>query len=82
MIIIFFILDLLSNLGCHFTFLYHNIYGGYLIMKRLLIIIFAFIGAIFISVYEYREYYEDSYEVSNITKTIKDPLPSLPIFED
>ncbi len=51
-------------------------------MKRLFILILAFIGAIFIGVYEYREYYEDSYEVSNITKTIEDPLPSLPIFED
>ncbi len=51
-------------------------------MKRLLIIILAFIGAVFIGVYEYREYYEDSHEVSNITKVIEDPLPSLPLFED
>ncbi len=51
-------------------------------MKRLLILILAFIGAIFTGVYEYREYYEDSHEVSNITKTIEDPLPSLPILED
>ncbi|SET82252.1 hypothetical protein [Lacrimispora sphenoides] len=49
-------------------------------MKRLLILIWAFIGAIFVGVYEYREYYEDSHEV--ITKTIEDPLPSLSIFED
>lgn len=51
-------------------------------MKRLLILILAFIGTIFIGVYEYREYYEDLHEVSNITKTIEDPLPSLLIFED
>lgn len=51
-------------------------------MKRLILIILAFISAIGIGIYEYREYYEDSHNIKNITDTIKDPLPSLPTYED
>jgi hypothetical protein len=51
-------------------------------MRRLIILILAFISAIGIGIFEYKEYYEDSYNIKNITDTIKDPLPSFPSFED
>ena len=51
-------------------------------MKRLIFLILAFVSAIGIGIYEYREYYEDSHNIKSITDTIKDPLPSLPSLED
>ena len=51
-------------------------------MYKPCMLIFLIISAIIIGIYEYHGYIKDSHEISNITKTIEDPLPGLPSLED
>ena len=51
-------------------------------MKKPYMLIILVICAIIIGIYEYHEYFRDSYEVGNITKTIEGPLPGLPTLEN